>query len=277
MEKLDLVLNAFEQAVDHCNKKYRLRVEKLEKAWSSANKGLTPNQDSLGRWHSPCDGYTLAEDLDFPEGVDPDKKYRKGEYLPTPIDPVLDIGHMAQQKSSRMHEYHRSKDKIKVEADLAEMIVKEIGENSFIEFSHGQSWTVNGTKICYLYLKAHVENAFKYFVDSVKASIENNEKQIYTGAAIEGRERVKGKIVSIVTEDQPAYGYGGGVECVKKFFIVLDNDSTCFGNAPSNGYYLEKGDIVEFTATFTKSKQDHHSYYKRPHKMIKINNEENEE
>ena len=65
---------------------------------------------------------------------------------------------------------------------------------------------------------------------------------------------------------------------VKKFLIVLDNDSTCLGNAPSSAYHLGKGDNVEFTATFTKSKKEHHSYYKRPHKMICINEEiENEE
>lgn len=278
MEKLNLVMNAFESAVEHCNKKYRDRVEKLERAWSEANEGLTPNQDRLGRWHSPCDGYELARDLDFPDTVDYDKKYRKGEFLPTPIDYSSDIAHAASAKSARMKSYYRSKDKIKVEEELAVAICEKLMDNSFIEFGHGKSWEVNNVKICYLYLAAHIENAFKYFVDSVKDAIENTDKQIYTGQAIEGRERVTGKIVNVFEEEQLSFGPYGGTEMVKKFLIVLDNDSTCLGNAPSSAYHLGKGDNVEFTATFTKSKKEHHSYYKRPHKMICINEEiENEE
>ena len=277
MEKLNLVMNAFESAVEHCNKKYRDRVEKLENAWSSANEGLTPNQDHLGRWHSPCDGYNLADDLDFPDTVDYEKKYRKGEYLPTPIDYSSDVAMMASAKSARMKSYYRSKDKIKVEEELAIAICEELADNSFIEFGHGKAWEVNGVKICYLYLAAHVENAFKHFVESVKDAIENTDKQIYTGEAIEGRERVKGKIVSVFEEEQLAYGGYGGTETIKKFLIVLENDSTCIGNAPSNAYHLGRGDNVEFTASFTKSKKDHHSYYKRPHKMVCINIAEDDE
>ena len=278
MEKFNLVLNAFELAVEHCQKKYYARVEKIENAWSEANDGLQPNRDKLGRYHSPCDGYALAYNLDFLPDVDVEKLYRKGEYLPTPLCDDEDTNNTLFKRSSRAYETYRSKEKIKVEADLAELIVKEICENSFIEFSHGNSWAVNGTKICYLYMKAHVENAFKYFVESVKTVIENTDKHIYTGSAYEGREKVYGTIVSIIEEEQISYGGYCVTEMIKKFFIVLDNDSTCFGNAPSNGYYLEKSDRVEFTATFTKAKNsDHHAYYKRPHKMALIKNEVNEE
>lgn len=278
MNQIELVLKSFEAAVEHCNKKYKERVEKLERAWSSVNEGLVPKQDCLGRWHSPCDGYSLAQDIDFHDFIDREKLYRKGEYLPTPIDFRTDENYSRAQKSSRMYEMHRSKDKIKVDANLAEQICTELANNSYIEFSHGNSWKVNGNEICYLYLKSHVENAFTFFVKSVKDAIENTEKQIYTGEAYEGRVRVTGKIVSIKNEEVFSYGYGAETETIKKFYIVLDNDSTCFGNAPASAYGLEVGDRVEFTATFTKSNNSgHHSYFKRPHKMIWIDRPESDD
>lgn len=180
----------------------------------------------------------------------------------------------------RMFNKFRSQEKIKVELELAEQIVKELEHNSVIEFSHGSSWSVNGIEICYLYLKAHVENVFKYFYDAVKSAIENTDKHVYTGSAYEGRQLVKGKIARASIETVVDYsGYSSTTEIIK-LFIVLDNDSTCFGNFPSsviiNGhkqYFCGscedlRGVEVEFTATFTKAKNsDHHAYYKRPHKM----------
>lgn len=275
MEKFDLVKSAMEKAVVETNKFYREKISKMEQSWTEANDMIPPNIDCLGRCHAPCDGYALSPYMDYGRNVNPDRLYAKGEFLPIPL---IDDDAFYRGGSSRGNCPLR--DKIKVDLELAEKITNEFAGNLYVEFKTGKSWNLNGTDVCYLYLESYVDGVFKRFLTAIRDAIENTEvreKKSYTGNAYEGRQRVKGKIVSIKEEEVPGYGYYAGSSTTnKKVFIVLDNDSTCYGNLTN--WEFEVGDEIEFTATFTKANgSTHHAFYKRPHKMICINQPESTE
>lgn len=270
MEKITFVLNAFEEAVKHSNVKYRERIAKMEAAWSEANSYIPPKMDCMGRFHAPCDGYSLAIHLDFSPNVDSEKLYRKGEFLPVPLDPMQEMFSSGRSSKSKYDSY-APREKIKVELELAQKICQELEGNSFIEFGCGKSWQVNDSNICYLYMTAIVRGVFNEFVKAVRDAIENTEKQakrVFTGAAYEGRHRVTGTVLAVKEVIRPSYSYyDDGVDY--KMLIALDNDSSCWGSIPAGFYDIKKGDRVEFTASFTKADEsDSHSFYKRPFKMI---------
>lgn len=269
---LNLVLNAFEEVVAVVTKRDADRIERLNNAWSEANSNMPPILDCKGRLHAPCDGYMLPFTCEDYAGRNyDDVVFAKGQYLPVPLSRDEDIAYLHERKSAAMAEKYQAREKIKVDAELADSIIKELGDNMFIGLGKGKSWEVNGTQVCYMYLSGN-KSFLTQFFNAIKGVIENNDKQVYTGEGVEGRVRVKGKVINIKTEHERR-GYGYEVEVVKRCLIKLDNDSTCFGNVPSNVFFdLNTGDEVEFTGTFTKSEKDeHHAYFKRPFKMVILN------
>ena len=267
-QKLQVVLDTMSSIIETIQERYQARIEKLNALWSEANDGLRPNTDRLGRLHAPCNGYRLCEDLDFGPGFDHDHLYRKGEFLPVPLPTDEEHYFNLQQKRLACSIAYKKRDKIKVDYDLAVMIVEEMRFNNYIGMSTGKTWEVNGVKICYLYINSDSDSVLKPFIEGVKSAIENTDRVEYKGESIEGRLRVRGKIQKITSEYMNA-GYNQ-VTIVHRAMIVLDNDSVCYGNLSSKEVF-EEGDVVEFTGTFVKSeKHKHVSIYKRPHRMIVI-------
>ena len=257
-----LVEERFTEIADKANARYAARIEALNNAWSEANEKLRPNQDRLGRLHSPCDGYSLPQHVDFHPDIDCEQLYRKGEFLPTPLAIDETDAHFQVKRSNELKNRFVSKDKIKVELKLAEEMVEHLDGNNFITISHGKSWNVDGINLCYLYLTAISESFFNDFVKSIKESIASDFTHNYTGSAYEGRQTVKGKIVKV----NDSFNYYSKYP-TEKAFIILDNDSTCYGTLPAG---FNVGDTVQFTATFTKSDKEHHAFYKRPSKMVSV-------
>lgn len=273
---LNLVLNAFAEVVDVVAKRDAARIERLNNAWSEANENVPPIVDRQGRLHAPVDGYSLPHvHEDYALRNYDDVVFAKGQYLPVPLSRDEDIAFLQQRKSATMAEKYQAREKIKVDAELADAIIAELGDNMFISISKGKSWEVNGTQVCYMYLTGN-KSFLTQFYEAIKGAIENKDKQVYTGEGVDGRVRVKGQVISV--KDYDDYDFRYNPTTVRRCIIKLDNDSTCFGNVPSNVYFdLEGGDEVEFTASFTKSEKDnHHSYFKRPFKMVILKKSESE-
>lgn len=261
----EFAIAQFEKVVEKTNERYAKRVEAMQNLWSEANDMLAPNIDSRGRLHAPCSGYALPQHVDYCVDVDPEHLYRKGEFLPVPLSTDEDAMYFQQMKSANLRNRFTLREKIKVDLDFAEEITAELNGNSYVTFSHGKSWEVNGKPVCYLYLNSIVNAVFNDFVNLIRNVVENNDKHIFTGVAPEGRQKVKGKIVKITD----AYMFSDiTLYPTDKVYIILDNDSSCYGTLPSGDFHV--GDIVEFTATFTHSKASHHAFYKRPHKMTVV-------
>lgn len=271
---LNLVVSAFEKVLSKVIERDAARIERLNNAWAEENSNMPPILDCKGRFHAPCDGYVLPNSSEDYVGRNYDEVvFAKGQYLPVPLSRDEDIAYLQIRKSNAMLEKYMAREKIKVEESLADEIIKELEDNAFIKFGKGKSWEVNDIRVCYLYLSGN-KSFLSDFYSSIKDVIENKDKQIYTGEAVEGRVRVKGEVINIKVDSEFAYGSPYNAAIVKRCLIKLDNDSTCYGNVPSNVFdELSVGDKVEFTATFSKSEKDsHHAYYKRPFKM-EIKNE----
>lgn len=268
---IQLVLDAFAEVVEEVNVANAKHLEQLSNAWSEANDKLPPTMDRHGRLHAPVDGYHLpTEYLDF-NGCYDDVFFAKGQYLPVPLtgDDVLDYS--LCQKSNRLAEKYMPRERIKVSETLADEIIAELDNNTYIDFKKGTSWEVNGIGICYLYMSAPSKAILNKFHKSVKDAIENKDVQQYSGTAIKGKNTVRGKIIHISCEDNPYTRQQ--YDLVYRVTVHLDNDSVCYGTLPKSIISAVIGDVIEFTATFEKSKnKDHVSYYKRPSKASIVEN-----
>lgn len=263
---INLVLESFAVVVDELKERQAANIQRLENAWSEANSNIPPKMDRQGRLHAPCDGYQLPYmNVDYIGNYD-EMIFAKGQYLPIPLTGDDYLDHSRFTKASRNAELYRPRGKIKVNEELADQIIAELKDNFYINFTKGKSWSVNDVHVCYMYMTACNQSMLDRFIKAIKDTVENNDRQVYTGEGCEGRVRVKGKVLKRTVQE--SYGYRGQIEFANKVLILLDNDSTCFGSEPSS-VALDAGDVVEFTASFEKSNKDvHHSYYKRPHKMI---------
>lgn len=267
IDMINLVLEAFSNVVDIVKNADSKRIQRLENAWSEANSNTRPNIDRQGRFHAPCDGYQIPITNEDYIGNYDEMIFAKGQYLPIPLTGDDGLDHSRYTKSARYAEKYLPREKIKVDAVLADQIINELKDNCYIGLHKGKCWAVNDIDVCYLYLESANQSFLNQFYKAIKSTIENNDVQIYNGDAVVGRARVKGKVLNVKVVE--GYSYNGGINFTRKLLIRLDNDSTCFGTEPST-LEIESGDEVEFTATFEKSDKQHHSFYKRPHNMIVV-------
>jgi len=263
---IEVVMNAFATVVEELKERQSANIKRLENAWSEANSNIPPTMDRQGRLHAPCDGYQLPVNyaVDYIGNYD-EAIFAKGQYLPIPLtgDDYLDYSRFVSH--ARNVERYRPRGKLKVNEELADQIIAELKDNFYIYFAKGKAWSVNDVSVCYLYMEACNQSMLDRFIAAIRDAVENTERQLYTGQAIVGRERVKGKVIKTTVDE---FYTSGGVGFVRKLLIHLDNDSTCYGTEPSS-VSIDAGDEVEFTASFEKSsKSETHSFYKRPHKMV---------
>jgi hypothetical protein len=85
---------------------------------------------------------------------------------------------------------------------------------------------------------------------------------VVKGDAPEGRQSIKGNVVSI--KEYPSQ-YSNGY--YYKMLVELASGARVFGTIPKHLSDVEKGDTVEFTATFSRSDKDQSfGFYKKPTK-----------
>lgn len=264
---INLVLESFAVVVDELKERQAANIQRLENAWSEANSDIPPNMDRQGRFHAPCDGYQLPfMNVDYIGNYD-EMIFAKGQYLPIPLTGDDYLDHSRFTKASRNAELYRPRGKLKVNEELADQIIGELKDNLYINFTKGKSWAVNDISLCYLYMTSTNQSMLDRFIKAIKDTVENNDRQVYTGCALEGRIRSKGVVLKIKAEDVRC-GYNQYTR-VYKALIHLENDSLCYGTLPSAIETCDVGTTVEFTASFEKAVDiKHMSFYKRPHKMV---------
>lgn len=227
------------------------RAARLEKAFANANQGLHPKQDCNGRHHAPCDGYVLASDdwLDYPQGTQ--EFYGKGEFLPIPVD---------MEKSDCARKVHWSNNH-KAKCPLSFVEVIEKNTKGWADIDYGKIWEIDGVQWCYVYITANSNFGVK-LVDAIKDSIESVSVKVATvkGDAPIGKATIKGYVSGIKF-------YEGAYGIEHKMMVVLENGATVYGSVPASICSVERGQNVEFSATFEVSNNDKgHAFFKRPTK-----------
>lgn len=225
----------------------RAREAKAIAAFSELNDGMSPTIDCNGRFHAPCDGYSVPYDC-YATG----DLFNKGEFLPVPEDMYTE-------------EYHKEFKEFGHKAKLL-MNSAMIAEWNSISGLNGigqagKSWEKDGDTYCYLYVTAH-----KPLVVAMQDACEAYKKQeadkakLSKGVAPVGRVTVTATILH-VSQSMGLYGPS------LKVLLELENKSTVYGTLPSciDIDDAVKGAVMEFTATFEHANGDNtHSFYKRP-------------
>lgn len=198
--------------------------------------------------HAPYDGYIgLNENL-----------YLAGQFIP---------------RSSKSESYandiplNNTRIKIPVEVfDGLTNILQTLATQDDFNVSLGSSWEENGLEVSYLYIYAHAPY--------IKAIEEANTK-IYEilhknkiegkGEALDGRQAVRAKVLTVKTEYSHYYGAS------LKMLVELENKSTAYGTVPKAIQDVQEGEEISFTATFEVSGNDEtHAFYSRPSKASKV-------
>lgn len=272
MQNLITIIAANVETITETNRvAYEKRLERVEEAYRVENNNISPNIDNKGRLHAPCDGYCIPtirlEACSFEECYS-EKLFGKGEFLPNPIrddEFLFFTGGKIERKFTAS---------IRLEgADFIEAF-KTLADDSkdkaySIKFS--RVWNYKGENCCFVTVQScwvSVTNMFKNQVEilveakkAAKAKSEPVKEVKVKGVAPVGRSTVKGVIIGFKTES----GYMDGT-FVHKMLIELENNATVYGTIPAKIIEAEKGDTVEFTATFEQSDDNTHGYYKRPAK-----------
>jgi len=246
--------------VVQANENYaKLRARVAEKA-ATANNGKEPTIDCYGRLHAPCDGYFWE-----------DTTYQGGAYLPFSEEFYeqleLMTGRVRTANSRRFAYSVRLKSTTKEIEELSACI----GNYGVVE--RGRIW--DDGESSYAYIKTNQKSLsdliHTYEQERAAAREAAREAELaklkaLKGTAPEGRVAVKGKIVMIKDVQGQSFSYyDSGI--TTKMLVELGNKSTVWGTLPSKIYDAEKGDTVEFTATFEHAEGDHtHAFFKRPSK-----------
>jgi hypothetical protein len=261
--------NLYKQFKDEYHEEQAVRLEqwhknreKLIKKAKTANQGLEPNFDRLGRGHAPCSGYIFYKEMADGELSDEmDFVYEKGRYLPG-LEEEKDIwySHMGSRKILVTEDFQQEMLKDK------EFSIKYSGKVWFNKASQcnvvniwleGSPWVLN-----------HVEKLMgKYLLLKIE-QVPKEEKKA-KGQLPVGTQTVTGTIKNLKWVEN-AFAYNSRIP---KLLIELENSATCFGTCPSKLLDLEEdliGKQITFTAEFEASKEDSsHGYFKRP-KQVKL-------
>lgn len=255
--------------VEDLNANYAKYLKRLESAYSESNNGMTPNVDSKGRYHAPCDGYMMpnAHKWDYGHKDYSDVLFGKGEFLPFLDDPFTDkVGANVKDFSDKF--------KVKVNNSVKEMIL-ECKEAFSVNVSFGKEWESYGETFRYAWIVGGtVEKHFANFIaEEMVAQVEKKkaeEVKVVKGIAPEGKVRIRGKILR--TSVRQTYQVYNSSIYADKVIIELDNKSTVYGTLPSGLARMDKeeliGMVIEFNANFSHAKDDNtHAFFKNPTKV----------
>ncbi|AZV02068.1 hypothetical protein Arno162_28 [Pectobacterium phage Arno162] len=236
------------------------RQERIEKAWSEKNQGLIPNVDRNGRFHAPCDGYV---DIDE-RGI-----YGKGEFLPTPSW-VLEMLEREGIHCDVGGESFGKPVKFLVLAGEGEDISHRLTYSYGLRCSFGKMFERDGERMSYIYVTGR-ESLTKVIAETVneineqarlvklaRIAAEREAAKALKGDAPVGRQTVKG----VITGFKVSYSnYGETL----KMLVTLENGATVYGSVPRFLSEAQRGDEVEFKATFEVAEDDKtHAFFKRP-------------
>lgn len=223
--------------------KRAIRFERVMSKSRTANNNLEPVLDVNGRFHAPVDGYSWIDG----------EIYSGGSYLP-----FEDLGFS--------DEYYNPKDynklgysNLMMPIEVYETLISYDRNNSFFQMKEKtKTWTYLGHEFCAFKIKTgqtllKMLNEYKTQLEQELKSKKPDENK---GFAPEGRAKVKGKVVE-------TYSQFGAYGCELKMLVKLENNSTVYGTLPKSVDFNHRGDI-EFVATFKHSKDNTHSYFKRP-------------
>lgn len=234
------------------------RQNKLLNMWSEANDKMPPNIDANGRLHAPCRGYCLPTHTDYSTALNrgEDFIFDKGQYLPIPIT------------EANIHKVRNSKipyTRVASAKSEIDSFIEMIKDNLYIntKFNVGKSWTNDdNVEVCYLYtaLLDSVSKEISNLVKEYFTKVMDSYKPVYEGVMIEGRRTVRGVVKNT---GYSSWSNKSSVTVTDKMTVHLDDNTTCYGSVPKDKT-VSVGDVVEFTATFSKSDTKHHGWFKRP-------------
>lgn len=212
------------------------------------NGGAEPTVDRLYRLHAPYDGY-ISED---------EHAYLKGQFIPS--SSVSDI---VSNCISEFFGNKKDKPNVKrllVNKDIADEVFLIAHDNGIIKVNMGKSFKNGDVESCYLYTEGpkFLVNHFLGEIESLSTEIKKLE-----GTAPIGRVQVTGVITSLKDSFDEVYNTYN-----KKVRILLNNDSSCYGNLSKA--FIDKvkvGDEITFTATFKPSESESHAYLGRMSKL----------
>lgn len=261
---MNTLAQTIREYVAQAHTNYSNVVKRIKEKAATANHDLEPTEDRHGRLHAPCDGYEW-------EGG----PYQGGSYLPFP----LEFWEMLEERTGRpcgpsgaSAASYGTKQRVKVTTSEAEEI--RVACNKYADVAIGKTWDDGVT--CYVYIQTTRNKLIELIADfraeqeaALKAvrNAEQAAKRALKGEAPEGRCVVKGRILKFKAVEGERFSYySSGIQY--KMLVELENLSTVWGSQPSNIGDAEVGDVVQFTATFERAKDDNtHAFYKRPSKF----------
>lgn len=203
------------------------KMEQFKAELKQLNEGIAPTIDCNGRLHAPINGYQCVGGHVF----------TKGQFIPT--------------EDNEYEDAVRIKLRVKGESFINDL---KAADDNAISDRVGASWVgVDGVVCANLYLEVArneeqlVEDAVTLVQESYGIKvIEHNQ---------DGKAVVSGEIIGFWSK-QSEYGVQEG------FTVRLDDGSVYKGTLPKSAYDSQEGDIITFTANFTKGSP----YFKRPSK-----------
>ncbi|AFU64031.1 hypothetical protein ACQ31_gp148 [Salmonella phage STML-198] len=238
--------------------KVEKRAQELNAGWAKTlysregfEKVVAPTWGIDDRPHAPFDGYLWENELGEVEA------YHGGSYLPyvTELD-VLDKPEFTGDFGWW---------KLRLTSDMFNEL-KLYGCPIEIREPYKHWELEDNTTVLMAEIRAH-----KSILEAIQKYSEEKFSEIYAklnenkGEAPEGKQTVKGKVVSVKCwEDY----YGMQV----KMMVRLENGATAYGSLPKAVPMDYRGEI-EFKATFERAKDDNtHAFYKRPSAVKMLTN-----
>ncbi len=239
---------------------YKLRCERIEAAYKEANSNIPPNVDKYQRCHAPCHGYVIPKvKLDFCDFNDcyENRLFSQGEFLPNPVSND-EFSWLSRRSTSLLSKLA----KIKISGDDFD-VIKEIDSDGMpFKFSCGKTWEKDGVNHAYLYVYSCWKSVLDVFRTEFTKPEPKKVEKPQKGDAITGEKiTVSCKILNMSYKDN---GYGSSV---LKMFVEFENGSTAYGSVPKAIVDAEKGDTVEFVASFSLARgSKDHAFFKSPSK-----------
>lgn len=251
---MENVINTIAVAYNKYCTESAVRRARIETAWKEQNNEIPPTVDRNGRFHAPCDGYTVPDNADY-KGDYSDHVFGAGEYLPVPLTEEDDYFGGFNQSLSRF-EYRQ---KVKCSVSLIESIASVSNQYGFT-VTYGKVWEQAGIKTAYAYITGIkrmvtvAAEAMSLTLPVTAAPVATPEPEVY----LEGKHLVRGTIVHTKVQES-FYGFQA------KMLVKTEQGHKLWGTLPSCVDFEYRGE-VEFSATFEKGTNGM-SYYKRPTKV----------
>lgn len=265
-EKLNLVVDIFNKAVEETVFRISERVKFIEDQYAKVNDEKVPTLGKNGLYHAPCDNYKLPDTLDFSVSVDMDKLYSAGAVLPNPNTDQFDVLNrtLTVEKSLYKQVLDNYTEKVELESDFALAIVEHFKDNEYIHFECSEPWYYQNMTTRKLYMKARVEQVLVYFYAELLKALPPIYPEEFSGKAMSGDKYVEGTVLKIKQCWQPTKSGKGGFY-YNRYLMSLRNKSTCYGILDDD---FEIGDVVRIKARFLKQ-SDNHSFFNNVVKMEK--------